>query len=170
MNSIAEQITTNALAELGVIDKKKIEIANRTPNKAAVEAEERSAEIWAKWMGANLRKTGKPHPEHPVTSRHLVPVTENRWSQDVVLADMDAIRKTKIDMSGAGNAVMSTKDFKDMVEVMSSDMLNVAEQAGFIVTSSNAFNQLQVKIAGWLLEHTKQYDGTNYRVFVVEGP
>lgn len=157
---IAEQITTNTLAELGVIKEQKPEPSGE--NSIAKDLEVSSGELWAKYDGSRTKSTRY----QPRTQRHGSP---RGWTKDDVLAELDEIRTNNIDMSMEQQAVFTRKNFKECVELIATDLLNGVEQGGFVVNGGDSIIILQQRIAAWLVEHTRQYDGKDYRIVVVEG-
>lgn len=174
---ITDKISDKILVDLGVkeaepevvIQVEKVKRRYKGANQATVDAENKSAEIWATWMGANLRKTGIAKPDHPVTDRHLVPVTESRWTKDEVLKDLDDMRKECVTFdTDQLRATIQKKDMDMMVEIITSDMLNAIEQAGFVVNSYEKINMLHQVMLVWLTSHTNQYHGGTYHDIVVQ--
>ena len=154
---IAEQITTNTLAELGVIKEQ-----TPKPIGIATDLEVSSGELWAKYDGSRTKST----TYEPRTQRHGSP---RGWTKDDVLAELDEIRTNNIDMSMEHQAVMTRKNYKECVELLTTDLLNGMEQGGFVVNNGDSIIILQQRIAAWLYKHTRQYDGKDYRIVVVEG-
>lgn len=175
---ITDKISDKILVDLGVkeaepevvIPVETVKPRYKGASRAATDAETKSAEIWATWMGANLRKTGVGKPDHPVTDRHLVPVTESRWTKDEVLKDLDDMRKECVSFDNDQlRATIQKKDMDMMVEIITSDMLNAIEQAGFIVNSYEKINMLHQVMLVWLTSHTNQYHDGKYHDIVVQG-
>jgi len=174
---ITDKISDKILVDLGVkeaepevvIQVEKVKHRYKGSNRAATVAENKSAEIWATWMGANLRKTSVA-TDHPVTDRHLVPVSENKWTKDEVLKDLDDMRKECVTFdSDQLRATIQKKDMDMMVEIITSDMLNAIEQAGFVVNSYQKINMLHKVMLAWLTAHTNQYNDGKYHDIVVQG-
>lgn len=177
---ISDKISDKILVDLGVkeaepevvIQVEKVKPRYKGASRAATVAENKSAEIWATWMGASLRKTGIAKPDHPVTDRHLVPVTESRWTKDEVLKDLDDMRKECVTFHSnpaSSTATIQKKDMDMMVEIITSDMLNAIEQAGFVVNSYEKINMLHQVMLVWLTSHTNQYHDGKYHDIVVQG-
>jgi len=177
---ITDKITDKILVDLGVkeaepevtIQVEKVKPRYKGANQAATDAENKSAEIWATWMGASLRNTGIAKPDHPVTSRHPAPVSENKWTKDEVLKDLDDMRGECVEFRHnpvSSTATIQKKDMDMMVEIITSDMLNAIEQAGFIVNSYEKINMLHQVMSVWLVSHTQQYHKGKYYDVVVQG-
>jgi len=175
---ITDKISDKILVDLGVkeaepevvIQVETVKPRYKGANRATVDAENKSAEIWAAWMGANLRKTSVA-TDHPVTDRHLVPVTEGKWTKDEVLKDLDDMRKECVTFHSnpvSSTATIQKKDMDMMVEIITSDMLNAIEQAGFVVNSYEKINMLHQVMLVWLTAHTNQYHNGRYFDIVVQ--
>jgi hypothetical protein len=65
-------------------------------------------------------------------------------------------------------ATIQKKDMDMMVEIITSDMLNAIEQAGFVVNSYEKINMLHQVMLVWLTNHTHQYHNGRYFDIVVQ--